>query len=332
LRNGNRPDACRRILRENPEAIASTGKGEIGMARHLVCMTFDFDAMSGFIARGMTSPTPISRGEFGAVAVPRILQLLGERHVPATFFIPGHTLATYPNESRMIADAGCEIGHHGWTHRPPATLTREEEEAELVRANELINSLTGANARGYRSPSWDLSAHSVELLLQHGFVYDSSMMGHDYCPYRVRRNDVITLEAPAVFGELSSLRHRPRAPDADAGKAHPAAGRFRRHLHDAGRRGDGVRAARCAAAGCLKSRWRRKRAAPDRRDHPVRDIVASRPSFAGGEYFFPLKRRGWREAPGWCGLLKDHPVRDIVASRPALRAERFGRSSGADTR
>jgi peptidoglycan/xylan/chitin deacetylase (PgdA/CDA1 family) len=179
------------------------------MARHLVCITFDFDAMSGFIARGMTSPTPISRGEFGAVAVPRILRLLHEQHVPATFFIPGHTLATYPDESRMIADDGCEIGHHGWTHRPPATLTREEEEAELVRANERIKSLTGSNARGYRSPSWDLSAHSVELLLQHGFLYDSSMMGHDYCPYRVRRNDVITLEAPAVFGERTRLIEMP---------------------------------------------------------------------------------------------------------------------------
>lgn len=94
--------------------------------RHLVCITFDFDAMSGFIARGMTSPTPISRGEFGVVAVPRILKLLDEYRVPASFFIPGHTLETYPVESRMVADAGCEIGHHGWTHRPPVTLTREE--------------------------------------------------------------------------------------------------------------------------------------------------------------------------------------------------------------
>ncbi len=179
------------------------------MARHIVCMTFDFDAMSGFIARGMTSPTPISRGEFGAVAVPRILRLLDERHVPATFFIPGHTIASYPNESRMIADAGCEIGHHGWTHRPPATLTRDEEESELVRASEEIKSLTGCNPRGYRSPSWDLSPHSVELLLQQRFVYDSSMMGHDYCPYRVRRNDVITLEAPAVFGERTPLIEMP---------------------------------------------------------------------------------------------------------------------------
>ena len=177
--------------------------------RHLVCITFDFDAMSGFIARGMVSPTPISRGEFGAVAVPRILKLLDEYRVPASFFIPGHTLETYPAESRMVADAGCEIGHHGWTHRPPATLTCEQEDEELTRANEQIRSLTGSYARGYRSPSWDLSAFSVELLLKHGFLYDSSMMGHDYLPYRVRRGDVIELEKPVAFGQPTKLIEMP---------------------------------------------------------------------------------------------------------------------------
>src|SRR5687767_3184859 len=177
--------------------------------RYLVCITFDFDAMSGFIARGLTSPTPISRGEFGVVAVPRILKLLDEYRVPSSFFIPGHTLETYPRESRMVADAGCEIGHHGWTHRPPATLTREQEEEELTRANEQIRSLTGSYARGYRSPSWDLSASSVELLLKHGFMYDSSMMGHDYLPYRVRRSDVIELEKPAAFGQPTKLIEMP---------------------------------------------------------------------------------------------------------------------------
>ena len=60
------------------------------MDQHLVCITFDFDAMSGFISRGMTSPTPISRGEFGPVAVPRILALLRKYKVPTTWFIPGH--------------------------------------------------------------------------------------------------------------------------------------------------------------------------------------------------------------------------------------------------
>ncbi|HEV7393609.1 MAG TPA: polysaccharide deacetylase family protein, partial [Burkholderiales bacterium] len=171
------------------------------MARSIVCLTFDFDAISGWIARGMTSPSPISRGEFGPhVGVPRILELLKRDDIVSSWYIPGHTLETYPDQCRRVADAGHEVGHHGWTHRPPATLSREQEEEELVRANEAIRRLTGRVARGYRSPSWDLSPHSVELLLKHGFVYDSSMMADDYIPYRVREGDVITLDKAAVFG------------------------------------------------------------------------------------------------------------------------------------
>jgi len=180
------------------------------MARHIVCLTFDFDAMSGFIARGMTSPSPISRGEFGAnVGAPRILALLGKYRIPTSWYIPGYTLETYPGQCQRVFDAGHEIGHHGWTHVPPASLTREQEEAGLVRANEQIRKLTGHRARGYRSPSWDLSPHSVELLLKHGFVYDSSMMADDYTPYRVRQGDEITLEKPAVFGKPTKLIEMP---------------------------------------------------------------------------------------------------------------------------
>jgi len=180
------------------------------MAKHIVCLTFDFDAMSGFIARGMTSPTPISRGEFGAdVGAPRLLALLRKHRIPTSWYIPGHTIETYPARCREVFDAGHEIGHHGWTHVPPALLTREQEEAGLVRANEQIKKLTGQYARGYRSPSWDLSPHSVELLLKHGFVYDSSMMGDDYTPYRVRQGDVIELDKPAVFGKPTRLVEMP---------------------------------------------------------------------------------------------------------------------------
>lgn len=179
------------------------------MATHIVTIGFDFDAMSGFIARGLTSPTPISRGEFGPVAVPRILDLLKKYQVRSTWFIPGHTLATYPTQCRQIFDAGHEIGHHGWTHLPPNDMSREEEERGLVRANEAILDLTGQYARGYRSPSWDLSPNSVELLLKYGFVYESSMMANDHLPYRVRQGDVIEIEKPAVFGKETRLIELP---------------------------------------------------------------------------------------------------------------------------
>jgi peptidoglycan-N-acetylglucosamine deacetylase len=178
--------------------------------RHIVCLTFDFDAISGFIARGQTSPSWISRGEYGPrVGMPRLIALLKKYRIKSTWFIPGHTIETYPRECETVMRAGHEIAHHGWTHRPPASLTREQEEAELVRANECIKKLTGRNARGYRSPSWDLSPHSVELLLKHGFVYDSSLMGDDYTPYYARAGDVIELEKPAVFGGTTKLVEMP---------------------------------------------------------------------------------------------------------------------------
>jgi len=179
------------------------------MAKHIACITFDFDAMSGWIARGMTTPTPVSRGEFGVIGAARILALLKEHGIPSTWFVPGHTLETYPEACRRVVEAGHEVGHHGWTHVPPASLSREQEEAELVRANEQIKKLTGRYARGYRSPSWDLSPHSVELLLKHGFFYESSMMGNDHTPYRVRLGDRIELQKPAVFGKESRLIEMP---------------------------------------------------------------------------------------------------------------------------
>ena len=179
------------------------------MSTHIVCLTFDFDAMSGFIARGLTTPTPISRGEFGAVAALRLLDLLRRYEIPATWFIPGHTIETYPEQCRRIAEAGHEIGHHGWTHVPPANLDREQEEWNLTRGNEAIRMLTGGPARGYRSPSWDLSPATAELLIRHGFFYESSMMGNDHHPYQVRVGDVISADEPMKFGKETALIEMP---------------------------------------------------------------------------------------------------------------------------
>ena len=180
------------------------------MARHIVCLTFDFDAISGFISRGQTSPSWISRGEFGPRSgAPRLLALFRKYGIRTTWFVPGHTIETYPEASARVVEAGHEIAHHGWTHRPPTTLTREEEEEELVRGNESILKLTGRKARGYRSPTWDLTPHSVELFLKHGFIYDSSLMGDDYTPYYARQGDVIELLKPAVFGKETTLVEMP---------------------------------------------------------------------------------------------------------------------------
>jgi peptidoglycan/xylan/chitin deacetylase (PgdA/CDA1 family) len=179
------------------------------MARHLVCLTFDFDALSLWVARKMVTPTPISRGEFGVVGAERILGLLGRYGIAATWFIPGHTLETYPEISARIHRAGHEIGNHGYLHEPPATLPREQEEAVLLRGSAAIRRITGSAPRGYRSPSWDLSPHTVDLLLAHGFLYDSSMMAHDALPYRARTGDVFPADGAAKFGRSTGLIEMP---------------------------------------------------------------------------------------------------------------------------
>ena len=177
--------------------------------RHLVCLTFDFDAMSGFVARGMTTPTPISRGEFGIVGMRRILALLAKHEIKGSFFIPGVVIETYPEVCEAIVEGGHEVGHHGWTHVPPANLSREQEHDGLLRGNAAIEALTGTKARGYRSPSWDLSAHTIDLLLSEGFLYESSMMGDDYQPYFARNGDVVHDDKAMEFGAETSLIEMP---------------------------------------------------------------------------------------------------------------------------
>jgi peptidoglycan/xylan/chitin deacetylase (PgdA/CDA1 family) len=91
-----------------------------------VCLTFDFDAASLWISRNMLTPTPISRGEFGTVAVPRLLNLLSERDLPITWFIPEHTIETYPKVCREIVAAEHEVGLHGYAHEDVGVLDEKQ--------------------------------------------------------------------------------------------------------------------------------------------------------------------------------------------------------------
>jgi peptidoglycan-N-acetylglucosamine deacetylase len=181
------------------------------MPRHIVCLTFDFDTWSGLVARGLTTPTPVSRGEFGVVGAGRILDLLAKHGIRSSWFTPGIVIETYPKVCERVIAAGHEIGNHGWTHVPPANLSDAEESDGLARANETIRKLTGRNPAGYRSPSWDISDRTVDLLIKHGFRYESSLMGNDYCPYFVRRGDVIPKDGVPTFGPHTDLVEVPIA-------------------------------------------------------------------------------------------------------------------------
>lgn len=177
-------------------------------AGHL-CLSFDFDGPSLWMMRRMTGATAVSRGEFGAVAVPRILRLLERRGLPATFFIPGHTIETYPDICRTVVEAGCEIGIHGYAHELNSSQSRDEEAATMTRSIELVTELTGAAPAGYRSPAGDLTNQTIDLLVEHGLTYDSSLMGHDTRPYRVRSGDTHPDDGPVHWGHETELIELP---------------------------------------------------------------------------------------------------------------------------
>ena len=174
------------------------------MPQGSVCLTFDFDALSAWVSRGIVSATPLSRGEFAAVAVPRLLAVLERRSLPATWFVPAHTAKTYPDLCRELVRAGHEVALHGYAHENVATLDEATERDLLARSFDAVSDVVGVDPVGFRAPSWDLSDQSVELMLAQGLLYDSSLMGHDHALYRCRTADRADVDG-VVWGRETRL-------------------------------------------------------------------------------------------------------------------------------
>lgn len=170
------------------------------MARSTVCLSFDFDAMSVWLAYDKPTPAMLYRGEYGArVGVPRILELLDRHGLKATFFVPGHTVESFPAETESILAAGHEVAHHSWAHVDPSRQGRDEERADMERAWQALERI-GVAPLGFRSPSADLSAATLELVEERGFLYDSSLMADDFRPYRPRIGDRVSRQEPLERG------------------------------------------------------------------------------------------------------------------------------------
>jgi peptidoglycan/xylan/chitin deacetylase (PgdA/CDA1 family) len=185
------------------------------MPSSTVCLTFDFDAMSVWFGYEHVTPAMLQRGEYGArVGVPRLLQMLERRALPATFFVPGHTLESFPEPSLAILDAGHELAHHSYAHVDPGRQPADEERADMERALAALEAL-GVRPLGYRSPSADLSEATLGLLEEHGFVYDSSLMADDFRPYRPRIGDRVTREEPLQRGREADLLEIPMSFELD---------------------------------------------------------------------------------------------------------------------
>jgi len=172
-----------------------------------VLLTFDFDAYSIWLGTYRTqSPGSLSRGEFGArVAAPRILDLLAAYEIRSTWFIPGHTIDTFPEICRRVVHEGHEVAYHGYAHENPVPMARAEEADTIHRGMEAIRRLTGTNPKGCRSPAWDTSPNTISLLEELGFEWDSSLMAEDHRLYWCRTGDRVDWVEPARHGQTAGI-------------------------------------------------------------------------------------------------------------------------------
>ncbi len=177
--------------------MTSTEKsGAPGSTKQIdVCIGVDVDAVAGWLGSygGEDSPNDIQRGMFaGEVGSLRLLRLFERAGLSTTWFVPGHSAETFPDEMRRVAEAGHEIGAHGYSHENPISMSAEQEREVLERSIVLIEEIAGRRPRGYVAPWWEMSERTAGLLAEYGFIYDHSQNYNDFVPFYARVGDTWT--------------------------------------------------------------------------------------------------------------------------------------------
>jgi peptidoglycan/xylan/chitin deacetylase (PgdA/CDA1 family) len=182
------------------------------MAKEIFCaFGVDLDAVAGWLGSygGKDSPDDISRGLFaGEVGTPRLLELFRRHDLRTTWFVPGHSIETFPEQIDAIVAAGHEVGVHGYSHENPIAMSREQETEVLDKCIALVEEVTGRRPTGYVAPWWEFSRVTNELLLERGIKYDHSLMHRDFEPYYVRVGDSwtpIDYSAPSAHDWMKPL-------------------------------------------------------------------------------------------------------------------------------
>jgi peptidoglycan/xylan/chitin deacetylase (PgdA/CDA1 family) len=104
-----------------------------------------------------------------------------------------------------VLTAGHEVAHHGYGHVDPSSQTPAEERRSMEKGTRVLERFIGRPPLGYRSPSWDYSDATLSLLVEFGFLYDSSLFADDYRPYHPRLGDRVGAEQPLRPGQEVDL-------------------------------------------------------------------------------------------------------------------------------
>ncbi|OTA84489.1 hypothetical protein M434DRAFT_83251 [Hypoxylon sp. CO27-5] len=167
----------------------------MGKKKVLVGYGVDIDAVAGWLGSygGEDSTSDISRGIWaGTIGTRRLLKLFEKYNIKASWFIPGHSLETFPEECAMVRDAGHEIGLHGYSHENPVDMTLEQQRDVLDKTYRLLTDFCGKPPRGSVAPWWETSKEGTELMLSYGIEYDHSMSHEDCQMYWLRTGDTWT--------------------------------------------------------------------------------------------------------------------------------------------
>lgn len=145
------------------------------------------------------------------------LDALGRAGAKGTFFVLGRCAEEHPSLIRRIADAGHEVGTHGYSHTKVYDMTPAAFEADLARSIEVITAATGRPVHGFRAPYFSITQKSLwalDLLAKHGIRYDASIYpgpnwryGIDGAPEHPHRLDSTGMpEFPTSIGRLGRLK------------------------------------------------------------------------------------------------------------------------------
>lgn len=154
-----------------------------------IAWSVDFDAVSGWLGTGKhpdNNTNDISAGYMsGIVGVPRLLRLFKKLGLSdrVTWCLPGHSMETFPVQTKAIIASGCEVALHGYAHESAAQMTPEQERDVLEKCIKLVEKATGKRPRGYRAPLYQLKERTIALLQENGFLWDSSLSHHETTPY-----------------------------------------------------------------------------------------------------------------------------------------------------
>ncbi len=186
------------VMKRGPEPDYPWPEGR----RAAVAVTFDLDAESVMLAADpdvARRPSLMSHQRYGpATGVPRLLRILAERGVMATFFVPGHSAERFPEVVAQILDAGHEVAHHGYLHERLIGSTEAEERRYLELGLKALDTAAGVRPAGYRAPWWEITERTLALLAEYGFAYDSSLFDRDV-PYRVETTAGPLVEVPVSW-------------------------------------------------------------------------------------------------------------------------------------